>query len=119
MYFSKNEIIELNNGNKYLIVDTALLDDNAYYKIEKIENNNMTINSYASEIGKVEEKLVVNSSENASINISFSSKYMLDALKVFKSENVNILLNNDVKPIILKSEDDDSLIELILPIKTY
>ena len=43
---------------------------------------------------------------------------MLDALKVFKSENVNILLNNDVKPIILKS-DDDSLIELILPIKTY
>lgn len=87
--------------------------------IMKIENNNMTINSYASEIGKVEEKLVVNSSENASINISFSSKYMLDALKVFKSENVNILLNNDVKPIILKSEDDDSLIELILPIKTY
>ena len=44
MYFSKNEMIELNNGNKYLIVDTALLDDNAYYKIEKIENNNHTNN---------------------------------------------------------------------------
>jgi DNA polymerase-3 subunit beta len=44
---------------------------------------------------------------------------MLDALKVFKSDNVDILLNNDVKPIILKSKEDDSLIELILPIKTY
>lgn len=87
--------------------------------IMKIENNDMTINSYASEIGKVEEKLIVKSSDNASINISFSSKYMLDALKVFKSEDVDILLNNDVKPIILKSKEDDSLMELILPIKTY
>ena len=87
--------------------------------IMKIENNDMTINSYASEIGKVEEKLVVNSTDNANINISFSSKYMLEALKVFKSEDVDILLNNDVKPIILKSKEDESLIELILPIKTY
>ena len=87
--------------------------------IMKIENNDMVINSYASEIGKVEEKLVVSSTDNASINISFSSKYMLEALKVFKSENVDILLNNDVKPIIIKSKDDDSLFELILPIKTY
>ena len=87
--------------------------------IMKIDNNEMIINSYASEIGKTEEKLNVNSTENASINISFSSKYMLDALKVFKSEDVNILLNNDVKPIIIKSTEDDSLIELILPIKTY
>ena len=87
--------------------------------IMKIENNDMTINSYASEIGKTEEKLVVKSTDKASINISFSSKYMLEALKVFKSEDVEILLNNDVKPIIIKSKEDESLIELILPIKTY
>ena len=44
---------------------------------------------------------------------------MLDALKVFKAEDVKLLLINDVKPIILKSAEDDTLIELILPIKTY
>ena len=87
--------------------------------IMKIEKDEMIINSYASELGKTEEKLNVKSTDNASINISFSSKYMLDALKVFKSENVDILLNNDVKPIIIKSKEDESLIELILPIKTY
>ena len=87
--------------------------------IMKIENNDMIINSYASEIGKTEEKLVVKSTNKASINISFSSKYMLEALKVFKSEDIDILLNNDVKPIIIKSKEDESLIELILPIKTY
>lgn len=117
------EIKSTVNLNEYFdAVDRASLLTQGKDKnivIMKIENNNMVINSYASEIGKVEEKLTVNSTENASINISFSSKYMLDALKVFKSDNVNILLNNDVKPIILKSNDDDSLIELILPIKTY
>lgn len=87
--------------------------------VMKIDKNEMILNSYASEIGKVEEKLTVESSKDASINISFSSRYMLEALRVFKDENIDILLNNDVKPIILKSKEDDSLIELILPIKTY
>lgn len=35
MYFAKNEIIELNNHKKYLIVDTAILDDDVYYKIRE------------------------------------------------------------------------------------
>ena len=50
----------------------------------KIKNNSMIINSYASEIGKVEEKLEIETSNDANIDISFSSKYMLDALKTFK-----------------------------------
>ena len=79
----------------------------------------MVINSYASEIGKVEEKLEVESSKDASIDISFSAKYMLDALKTMKDEDILILLNGEVKPIVIKSVTDESLIQLILPIKTY
>lgn len=85
----------------------------------KIENKEMIINSFASEIGKVEERLQVDTSENANIDISFSSKYMLEALKTMKDEEILILLNNDVKPIVIKSLKDESLIQLILPIKTY
>ncbi len=85
----------------------------------KIENKEMIINSYASEIGKVEEKLIVDTDAKTNIDISFSSKYMLEALKTMKDEEVLILLNNDVKPIIIKSLTDESLIQLILPIKTY
>ena len=53
------------------------------------------------------------------IEISFSSKYMLEALKTIKEEDILILLNSDIKPIIIKSVKDESLIQLILPIKTY
>lgn len=85
----------------------------------KIKNNTMIINSYASEIGKVEEKLNIETSPDAMIDISFSAKYMLDALKTIKEEDILILLNGEIKPIVVKSVKDESLIQLILPIKTY
>ncbi len=84
-----------------------------------VNDSNMVISSFASEIGKVEENLVVECNNKEKIEISFSSKYMLEALKTFKDEDILILLNSDIKPIIIKSVDDETLIQLILPIKTY
>ena len=37
MYFSKDEVIELNDKRKFLVVDTALIDDSAYFKIIKLD----------------------------------------------------------------------------------
>ncbi len=85
----------------------------------KIDNSSMIINSYASEIGKVEEKVLVDIDEKAKIDISFSAKYMLEALRTIKDKEILILLNTDVKPIVIKSVNDESLIQLILPVKTY
>ena len=53
------------------------------------------------------------------VEISFSSKYMLEALKTMEEEEILLLLNSDVKPLIIKALTDESLIQLILPIKTY
>ena len=71
------------------------------------------------EIGNVIEKvgLLDNTVEN--FKIAFSSKYMMDALKSFESDEVEMLFNGEVKPIILKTPNNDSLIQLILPIRTY
>jgi len=85
----------------------------------KIENKEMIINSYASEIGKTEERLQIDTDAKSNIDISFSAKYMMEALKTIKDEDILILLNNDVKPLVIKSLTDESLIQLILPIKTY
>ena len=42
MYFARNEIIELNDSTKYLVVDTAYIDETSYYKVEKISDNKHT-----------------------------------------------------------------------------
>ena len=44
---------------------------------------------------------------------------MLDAIKSFYTDNIIICMNNDNSPIIIKGEGDTSLIQLVLPIKTY
>lgn len=115
-------IVQTNKSDFSSAVDRAALltqgKDKNIIKM-KIEHKEMIINSYASEIGKTEEKLLVETSENSNIDISFSAKYMLEALRTLKDEEILILLNNDVKPIVIKSLRDESLIQLILPIKTY
>ena len=44
---------------------------------------------------------------------------MMDAIKTIESKNVILNFKNDVQPIIILDEQDDSLLQLILPIKTY
>ena len=81
-----------------------------------LNKNELMISSNSPEIGKVEEKITVESDKE--INISFSSKFMLDAIKSFNKENIIICMNNDSSPIVIKNSEDTSLVQLVLPIKT-
>ena len=90
--------------------------DNNIITLE-LKNKILKITSMSLEIGKVEEKINVDCDEN--IKISFSGKYMMDALRTIKSENVILTFVGEVKPILLKEEKNDELLCLILPIRTY
>ena len=102
------------------IVRASLLTSSRDKNIIKmhLDKNIIEISSIA-EQGSSLEKVNVESNTSESFDISFSARYMLDALKTFKDENIMILLNGDTKPIVIKSTEDESLIQLILPIKTY
>lgn len=84
-----------------------------------IDSNKAKITSNIPEIGNVEENINIINNENKNLNISFSSKYMMDAIKVFDSEEIEICFNGEIKPIIIKNVNNDSLIQLILPIRTF
>ena len=107
------------NGLFEMIDRASLLTSDRDKNTIKLElsNNELIISSNSPEIGKVEEKMVVDS--NDEISISFSSKYMLDSIKSFDTSDVTLYMNNDNSPIIIKSEEDESLVQLVLPIKTY
>ena len=53
------------------------------------------------------------------IKISFSAKYMMEALRSFVGEEVELSFVGEINPIVLKSVNDDSLTQLVLPIRTY
>ncbi len=112
--------VECNCNGLYEMIDRASLltsdRDKNTIRLE-LSNKEMIISSNSPEIGKVEEKMIVNSDDE--ISIAFSSKYMLDCIKSFETENITLYMNSDSTPIIIKSKDDESLIQLVLPIKTY
>src|SRR5574344_926955 len=115
-------ILTASLSDYYGAIDRAsLLTQSKDKNIIKMEtkNNELIVSSYASEIGKSEENIIINKNTKEDISISFSAKYMLDALKTFEEQELLILLNTESKPIVLKSTKDESLIQLILPIKTY
>lgn len=85
----------------------------------EVKESQMIISSSIPEIGNVEEKLLINNLSNEDIVISFSSKYMIEALKSFECDDIELLFNDEVHPIILKNKDSEELIQLILPIRTY
>lgn len=114
--------IEVNLDEFYNAIDRAsLLTNEADKNTIRFESNNdiVTVSSNIPEIGYVEEKINISTQNKENIKIAFSSKYMMEALKTFETEEVNLYFNGELKPIILKNKKNDELIQLILPIRTY
>ena len=53
------------------------------------------------------------------MNISFSSKYVSEAIRAIAQPKIKILFTGDMKPFIIKSDEDESLLQLVLPVRTY
>ena len=114
--------VNLNINDFYNSIDRASILANDKEKniiTLEIKGNELNLKSTVAEIGRVEEKIKIKNESSESIRISFSSKYMMDALKAFSTETVDINFFGEVKPIILNSKEDESLTELVLPIRTY
>lgn len=114
--------IEADLNELYNVLDRAALLTQSKEKNTvqlSIEKNKLIINSSSQEAGKVEEIMDIKNLTNNEIKISFSAKYMLEALKTFNTEKVKLYFNGQIKPIIIKESDEGNLIQLILPIMTY
>ncbi len=112
----------VNLENFFDSIDRAsLLTNEADKNTIKLEsvNNTIIVSSNIPEIGNVEEKLDITKNNEEEIKIAFSSKYMMDALKIFDGEDIELLFNGEIKPIIIKEKNNEDLIQLILPIRTY
>ena len=119
--------------DSYLVVSTNL---NAFYDVidrvsiltsdkEKnivtleTQDNLLILKSSSQEIGRVEEKMAIEKNNNENMKISFSAKYMMEALKSFSTDSVEIHFVGEIKPILVKSSEDETLTQLVLPIRTY
>lgn len=113
----------LNISTKELVgaVDRAsilLTEKNNVVKLN-MDIDEVFVSSKSMEIGYVVEKLNEYAYEGDKLTISFSAKYLLDAIRALSSEEISLHFTGDMKPIIIKAKTNPDLIQLILPVRTY
>ena len=115
-------VVKTNLNEFYSVIDrVSILTSDKEKNIVTLETNGNTLilKSSSVEIGRVEEKMVISKNNEEDIKISFSAKYMMEALKSFSTETVDLHFVGEIKPILIKSEEDETLTQLVLPIRTY
>ncbi|HWI48943.1 MAG TPA: DNA polymerase III subunit beta [Rummeliibacillus sp.] len=118
-----NTNVTINGKSLLQAIDRASLlareDRNNVVRFSTLADNNIEISSNSPEIGKVEEEIQVVSLEGEELRISFSAKYMMDALKAIDGQEVVIQFTGAMRPFIIRSVHDDAILQLILPVRTY
>ena len=82
-----------------------------------MDNDEVFVSSKSMEVGYVVEKLNEYAYEGEKLTISFSAKYLLDAIRALASEEISLHFTGDMKPIIIKSKTNPDLTQLILPVR--
>ncbi|MFJ8264071.1 DNA polymerase III subunit beta [Rummeliibacillus sp. NPDC094406] len=118
-----NTNVTINGKSLLQAIDRASLlareDRNNVVRFSTLADNNIEISSNSPEIGKVEEEIQVETLEGEELRISFSAKYMMDALKAIDGQEVIIQFTGAMRPFIIRSVHDDAILQLILPVRTY
>lgn len=93
--------------------------NNNVVKFSTLPDGVVEISSTSPEIGKVNEEIQSKSIDGEELKISFSAKYMMDALKALESSEIRIKFTGAMRPFVINGLDDDTVLHLILPVRTY
>ncbi len=117
-----NLVINVDRKGFYNIIEQASILNNDKDKnivSINIKGNELFAQSISNEKGTAKMKMNIDNNSKEEVSISFSARFMMDALNALSTDIVEISFINEVKPIILKNDKKDNLIQLILPIRTY
>ncbi len=102
--------------------------DRAFLFAREIKNNvvkcsvqddsTLVITADTPSVGQVTETVPIYAADGERSQIAFNARYMLEALRAIDSEDVDLMITGPMSPFIVRPEGDDSLIQLILPVRT-
>lgn len=87
--------------------------------VKNMESGELEITSVTPEVGKVTEHVTTMSYEGDELKISFNGKNLIDALRVMEASEVHINFTGAMSPFVLKPIDEDHMLHLFSPVRTY
>lgn len=117
-------VIKFAKNDLFVAVDRAALlsareGSASIVKLNLRSDNVVEITSNSPEIGKISEEVFpLEKVAGGTIKIAFSSKYFMEALKTFNSEQIFVKFTGEIRPFVIEGENDPGLVQLILPVRT-
>ena len=84
-----------------------------------MSEDGVTISARASQIGSSNEKIEMYRFEGEMLKISFNSEFVVSAIRALGSEDVVFGFVGEMKPFIIRNPSDESVVQVVTPVRTY
>ena len=84
-----------------------------------MSENGVEISAKSQQIGSAIERIDVFKYDGQELRVSFNSEFVVAAVKALNSEDVTFAFVGEMKPFIVKNASDDSVIQIVTPVRTY
>ena len=118
---SENIPAQVMYNNEMILSDESNVSAfaNTYFQAVSMAKDRVEISSKTQEVGSAVENISSYNFEGSRLDISFSAQYVLEAIRAIGSEDVQLFFISDMKPFIIKNKEDESITQLVLPVRTY
>jgi len=116
-----NYFLEVNSQELISAMERASL---LSFERENVVKLSMTedaleVASKSAQVGSANEKLSTFQFSGDRLEMSFNSEYVIAAIKAVKAEDVTIAFIGEMKPFVIKNNKDDSVVQLVTPVRTF
>ncbi len=119
--FNKDELVDAVERVSLLSPRDKEKDKEITYSIIKLaikKDRIIEISTTNATIGDAKEELIPTDVEASNpIVIGFSSRYLIEALRSFISTEVSLNLSGEIRPFVIRGDNDANLTQLILPVR--
>ena len=84
-----------------------------------LNEDTVEISAKSTQVGSASERIETFKFEGNNLQISFNSEFVSSAIKALGSEDVTFLFVGEMKPFVIKNPNDESIIQIVTPVRTY
>ena len=84
-----------------------------------LDGDVVEVSAKSTQVGSASEKIENFKFEGSNLQISFNSEFVSSAIRALGSEDVTFLFVGEMKPFVIKNPNDESIIQIVTPVRTY
>lgn len=84
-----------------------------------MDEDGVEISAKSSQVGSAIEKIETFRFVGEHLKISFNSEFVIAAVKAIGAEDVTFAFVGEMKPFVIKNASDDSVIQIVTPVRTF